>query len=187
MKNVFVLSTGRCGSLTFTKACKHFTNFTSAHESRSGLVGDERFAYPDYHIESDNRLSWLLGRLDKHFGDDAFYVHLTRNPEEVAASYAERLNFNGSIMFSYKEAILLPTSKIKRTYTSMEYALDYVSTVNVNFADFLEDKSKQMHIELETAKEQFSEFADRIGANGDLNAALAEFDVRHNARHQDRA
>ena len=35
--NVFILNTGRCGSRTFARACAHITNYTSAHESRSGL------------------------------------------------------------------------------------------------------------------------------------------------------
>ena len=63
--NVFILSTGRSGSQTFARACAHVSNYTSAHESRSGLLGDAHFDYPDNHIESDNRLSWMLGRLDR--------------------------------------------------------------------------------------------------------------------------
>ena len=56
--NIFVLCTGRCGSMTFTKACGHIDNFSSAHESRCGRLGNERLAYPENHIEVDNRLSW---------------------------------------------------------------------------------------------------------------------------------
>ena len=55
--NVFVLCTGRCGSTTFACACRHIENYTAAHESRSHLAGPERFAYPEDHIEVDNRLS----------------------------------------------------------------------------------------------------------------------------------
>lgn len=86
--NVFILNAGRSGSKTFARACDHITNFTSAHESRSGLLGEGHFAYPDNHIESDNRLAWLLGRLDRKYGDRAFYVHLTRDVGPVAASWA---------------------------------------------------------------------------------------------------
>ncbi|WJI25223.1 hypothetical protein RHP47_05945 [Thermosynechococcus sp. QKsg1] len=49
--NVFVLCTGRCGSVTFAKACTFITNFSSAHESRTFLLGEARLAYPDRHIE----------------------------------------------------------------------------------------------------------------------------------------
>ncbi len=62
--NVFVLGTGRCGTTTFMKACRHVTNCTSGHETRVNHVGPERLSYPSNHIEADNRLSWFLGRLD---------------------------------------------------------------------------------------------------------------------------
>jgi hypothetical protein len=38
-----------------------------------------------------------------------------------------------------------------------------------------------MDFRLEEGRERFPEFWRRIGAEGDLGAALAEFDVRHNA------
>lgn len=77
--NVFVLCTGRCGSVTFAQAASHVTNASVGHETRSHMVGAARMAYPIGHIEVDNRLSWTLGRLDQAFGRDAFYVHLLRN------------------------------------------------------------------------------------------------------------
>lgn len=55
--NVFVLNSGRCGSTTFIAACRHITNYSSGHESRATLIGEERLAYPTQHIEADNRLS----------------------------------------------------------------------------------------------------------------------------------
>ena len=48
--NVFILCTGRCGSLTFTRACGHMTNFTTAHESRVALIGDARLACHDTEV-----------------------------------------------------------------------------------------------------------------------------------------
>ena len=44
--NIFVLCTGRCGSVTFTKACQHITNYTCTHESRVSLLGEDRLNYP---------------------------------------------------------------------------------------------------------------------------------------------
>ena len=88
--NVFVLCTGRCGSTTFARAAEHATNFSVGHESRKRLIGAERFAYADNHIEVDNRLSWMLGRLDDHYGERARYVHLTREREAVARSFLQR-------------------------------------------------------------------------------------------------
>jgi hypothetical protein len=67
-RNIFVLCTGRCGSTTFIKAAGHIRNYSAAHESRTEELGHARFAYPNFHIEADNRLSWLLGRVDTLFG-----------------------------------------------------------------------------------------------------------------------
>ncbi|WP_299044728.1 hypothetical protein [uncultured Thermosynechococcus sp.] len=55
--NVFVPCTGRCGSVTFAKACSFITNFRSAHKSRTFLRGEARLAYPSCPIGVDNRLS----------------------------------------------------------------------------------------------------------------------------------
>jgi hypothetical protein len=174
--NVFILSAGRSGSQTFARACAHIANYTSAHESRSGLLGAAHFDYPDGHIESDNRLSWLLGRLDRRFGDRAFYVHLTRETGPVAASWAKRAHTG--MMNAYRYAILWHCPK---DATALQVALDYCGTVEENIRLFLRDKKNWMPFRLEEARERFPEFWRRIGANGDLDAALAEFDVRHNA------
>jgi hypothetical protein len=174
--NVFILSAGRTGTHTFARACDHITNYTSAHESRSGLLGEAHFDYPDNHLESDNRLSWLLGRLDRRFGDRAFYVHLTRETRTVAESWAKRAHTG--MMNAYRYAILWHCAK---DATPLEVALDYCDTVEQNIRLFLRDKESRMDFPLEQARERFPEFWRRIGAEGDLSAALAEFDVRHNA------
>ena len=88
--NVFVLCTGRSGSTTFYRACRHITNYSAGHELNTSEVGRARLDYPEDHIEVDNRLSWLLGRLDQAYGDRAFYVHLTREEEPTARSFDRR-------------------------------------------------------------------------------------------------
>ena len=70
-------------------------NYTAGHESRATRIGSDRFAYPPNHIEVDNRLAWMLGRLEQSFGKDAFYVHLKRKPEAVARS---RESFTGRFL-----------------------------------------------------------------------------------------
>ena len=74
---VFVLSPQRCGSVTFSAACSHIKNFTSGHETREKL----EVQYPDNHIEVDNRLAFFLGRIEKNYGDNAYYVFLKRGLE----------------------------------------------------------------------------------------------------------
>jgi hypothetical protein len=173
--NVFVLCTGRCGSQTFVKACSHFSNYSSAHESRMALVGPERLAYPGNHIEADNRLSWLLGRLDAVYGDDAFYVHLKRDVAAVAASYARRYNFG--IMRAYRDPGII--MGLAKDTDPIAVAMDYCNTVDCNIELFLKGKSRQMTFWLETAPRDFPVFCERIGAEGDLAGARSEFDVRH--------
>ncbi len=173
---VFVLNSGRCGSTTFIRACSHITNYTSAHESRIHRIGEARLAYVDKHIEADNRLSWYLGRLHAAFGDQAFYVHLTRNRADTAASFVKRADFG--IMQAYREGILLGGDP---QLSVLDIALDYLDTVERNIEHFLADKTRKMKLQLEQAKAQFPEFWQRINARGDLDAALAEWDVPYNA------
>jgi hypothetical protein len=174
--NIFVLNTGRCGSTTFIRACEHMSNYTAAHESRLPLIGEQRLDYPPNHIEADNRLSWYLGRLEQKYGDGAFYLHLKRDREEVAMSYAKRREFG--IMKAYREGILLGG---REQQTDLDLALDYVDTVEANIAHFLKDKSMTMELNLASAQADFSQFWQRIDAQGDLHRALAEWQVKYNA------
>ncbi|MCU0840610.1 MAG: hypothetical protein MUC79_02680 [Thiobacillaceae bacterium] len=173
---VFILNSGRCGSTTFIQACRHITNFTAGHETRVRLIGAARLAYPDQHIEADNRLAWMLGRLDRVHGDNARYVHLRRDPLTTAASFARRAAFG--IMKAYREGILLEGEPGQ---SAEEIALDYLDTVEANIDLFLRDKQQRMDFRLEHAKRDFRAFWAWIGAQGDLEQALAEWDRRHNA------
>jgi len=172
---IFVLNTGRCGSTTWIKACQHVNNYSAAHESRVQHIGDERLAYADNHIEADNRLSWYLGRLDELFGNDAFYVHLSRKLEDTVQSFAKRTDFG--IMQAYREGILIDADP---AFTAEALAQDYVQTVESNIALFLKDKENTLEARLETGKQDFTRFWGKIAASGDLDKALAEFDVLHN-------
>lgn len=172
--NVFVLTSGRSGSLTFAEACRHIDNYSTGHETRVGLVGEDRLAYPERHIEIDNRLAWFLGRLERRFGDDAFYVHLQRDLEATAASHVKR--WSKPAMRSYRQGILWD---VDPEADRMALARDLVDTMDSNIELFLRDKSRTMHIDIETASQSFPELWERIGAEGDLEAALHELTVRH--------
>ena len=174
--NVFILNTGRCGSTTFIEACQQITNYTAGHESRVTFLGTERMAYPLDHIEADNRLSWLLGRLDRAYGDEAFYVHLRRERNRTAESFTRRMQFG--IMKAYREGVYL---REEESDEAMEFALDYIDTVEENIKCFLKDKTRTMEFRLESAKEDFVQFWNRIGAEGDLEQALEAWDTHHNA------
>lgn len=174
--NIFILNTGRCGSTTFIKACEHIINYTCAHESLLTEIGAQRFNYPPDHIEADNRLSWLLGRLDDAYADNAFYVHLTRNPEDTARSFSKRVDFG--IMKAYEQGILLHEHHIN---PAIDMANDYIETVDNNIRLFLKDKSNKMDISIETIQSDFTDFWNRIGAEGDLDKALDEWQKNYNA------
>lgn len=175
--NVFVLCTGRCGSTTFIRAAAHIVNFTAGHETRSRGLGAARLDYPPQHIEADHYLAWFLGRLDERYGADARYVHLTRDPDAVARSLAEKRDWIGSPSAAYHDGLLAGTKASFRAACR-----DQVDTVNANIRLFLKDKPHQMAFALENAQEDWLRFWAWIGADGDRDAALAEWQVRHNAR-----
>lgn len=174
--NIFILNSGRCGSTTFIKACQHITNYSSAHESLSTQIGTKRFSYPENHIEADNRLSWLLGRLDKTYGDTAFYVHLKRNPEDTISSFSKRINYG--ILKAFEQGILMHE---QHSLPANTIAADYIETVESNIELFLKDKSNTLSVSLETVKTDFSKFWKKINARGNLNEALKEWQTNYNA------
>lgn len=156
------------------------TNYTCGHETRTARLGKDRFDYPENHIEADNRLSWLLGRLDKTYGDNAFYVHLKRDERETARSYARR--YSDGIMKAYRGLGILMW--LPENSDPMAVSLDYCHTVNSNIELFLKDKSNKMEVSLENIDRDFVKFWKTIGAEGDLNSALNEFKVKYNASNQ---
>ena len=178
--NVFVLCTGRSGSTTFIKACKHITNYTSAHESLSEKTGKARFQFPKNHIEADNRLSWQLGELDKLYGKDAFYVHLKRDKDATAKSFMNRFLRPKSMIYAYANGIKKSPPESLSNEEKYQICIDYVNTVEHNIDFFLKDKPRHISMKIEYLKEEFSSFWKAINAEGDLNKALAEFDIKHN-------
>ena len=173
---IFVLTTGRSASTTFAHACSHIENYTVGHESRWGMVGKSRLDYAEQHIEIDNRLAWMLGRLDSRFGDHALYVHLLRDRDGVANSYCRRRLGRGSIIRAYSQGILY------RSQTTVEDCRDYYDTVNANIRFFLKDKTQVMLFDVARAEQDFKTFWQLAGAQGDLAAGLAEWQVPHNDR-----
>ena len=173
--NVFVLCTGRCGSHTFIQACRHIENYTSGHETCSRFLGDARVNFAPNHIEADNRLVWFLGRLEKKFGNDAFYVHLTRDRQTNAASLSRYMHMG--ILKAYTNGILKRSSYRN---DPIELGLDLYDNINMNIENFLKDKSRKMKFSLENAGNDFRTFWDRIGAQGDVEAAICEWKKSYN-------
>lgn len=142
-KNIFVLSPGRSGSKTFIEACSHLSNYSSSHESLASKFGSDRFAYPEHHIEADNRLCWFFGELSaKYSGAEVLYIHLIRDLQQTADSFLHRLrnsNYRASIMSAFSHGILMKPGD----WTPEEEALVarfYVDTIHSNIGNFLKDK-----------------------------------------------
>lgn len=174
--NCFVLSAGRSGSMTLAKACRHMTNYTAGHETRARYVR-QRLDYPENHVESDHRLTFFLGSLDRYYGDHATYVHLIRDTSATAASWAAR-NWPSSLMQQWLHVVLWNPPDASRR----EMARLMVQTVNDNIVMFCKDKTRVVTINIEHPHVQFDRLWEMLGAEGDHEAAHAELDVLHNAR-----
>ena len=172
---VFVLCSGRCGSMTFSRAAAHLTNWTAGHETRSGMIGEDRLDFGPRHVEVDNRLTWFLGRLHARFGNESLYVHLTRDRLATAESFRRR--YDDGILAAYRHGILMG---LPDEADPMAVCLDYVDTVTAGIGHFLADKPR-MCVRLEQASVDFALFWRAIGGEGDLDAALAEWRIHHNA------
>jgi len=190
--NIFVLCTGRCGSTSFFQACRHMTNYTTSHEDKRSVIGKARFEYPEDHIAVDYRLAWMLGRLDVAHGKNAFYVHLTRKPEDVAKSFArmaaiERSSSHVVDIFDLPDWLNRMGAPVwahmhvqaQKIFPPELVAEDMVRSVNADIKMFLKDK-QWMPVRLEHIEEDFPEFWGKIGAEGDLDAAMNEWRVKHN-------
>ena len=59
--------------------------------------------------------------------------------------------------------------------------LDYCDTIYSNIELFLRDKPHKMDFAIENARLDFRQFLELIKAEGDLDAALLEFDEHYNA------
>ena len=174
---IFVIGTGRCGTMTFKKACNHIKNYTNAHEGNTGWKHkDNIFDYPDNHIEIDCRLSYFLPILVEKY-PDALYVHLQRERESCIESLSKRKSLNHFSIFH------LGKPKDMKEIASIYYD----NTVNLinNYLYNVLDKNifnpqKFYHYKLENIQDGFIEIWDKIQAEGNREKALSELKIKHN-------
>ncbi|QBI53409.1 hypothetical protein EKD16_08075 [Streptomonospora litoralis] len=175
-----VLCTGRCGSLTLARAlAAHLTSHTTGHESRAHLIGPDRLAYPDHHVEVDNRLAWHLGELDQRYGDAPVYVHLTRDPEQVARSYAARYTVRAGIAPAYASGIIRRRPP-RTTGEQLAAARALVATVTTNIEAFLADKSRVVWMDIADPHASLDRLWDLLDGRGDRAGAHAALAQIHN-------
>lgn len=177
----FVLCTGRSGSTTFAEACSHITNYTTGHQTQPSRI-EGRLDYPDGHIEVDHRLTWFLGTLDRLYGDDPVYVHLTRDPEAVARSWAARQNRGGQMPMWLDVVLYRPRQRDEEV--SLAAARLMVQTVTDNVELFLRDKTRVVRLSIEDPHDGLDRLWRLLGAEGDREAAHHELGVRHDPRRR---
>lgn len=181
--NVFVLCTGRTGSLTLSKACEYITNYTVGHESRCREIGDSRFGYPDNHIEIDNRLAFHLGSLDKVYGNNAKYIHLKRDRNKTALSFSKKISGDSiSIMYAYINHIKYPVGyedEYEKRVKEIQLSYEFIDNQNSNIELFLKGK-KFIDIHVENFERDFKKFWNFIDAEGNLEGAINELNNRYN-------
>jgi hypothetical protein len=175
--NVFALCAGRTASTAFSSACSHLQGFTAGHETRSRLIGGDRLAYPDNHIEIDNRLAWFLGGLDERFGNEARYVYMNRDAKSIAMSYEKRWNLTVSVVRAFATGLCMQ-SNVPRD-RRIEICDFYVHTLEQNVKHFLASKQHVFQFHLNDAKTSFEGFCDFLGVTCPPEA-MAEWDHRHN-------
>ncbi|EKD59997.1 MAG: hypothetical protein ACD_54C01008G0001 [uncultured bacterium] len=97
----------------------------------------------------------------------------------MAQSFVGRQNYG--LIKAYRETMLLNlVLRAPKTDWTL-IAEDMIDTITANITHFLRDKTKVMSVQMETVEQDFPAFWHWIGAKGDLNAAMAEWSVRHNA------
>jgi len=154
------------------------------HESRCGKVGQARFAYPQFHIEADNRLCWFLGPLNERFNEkEVLYVHLKRDYEATVDSFLHRLQnstYRSSIISAFAHGILMKPGDWTPE-EEVEVVRLYVTTIHSNIELFLASRNS-ITVELEDGGSSFDLFLDEISAEGDLALTRNTWQQIHNAR-----
>lgn len=168
---VFVIGTGRCGSVSFFHACKHITNYTVGNETYN-----LNLEYPDNHIEVNPQLRLCLSKLIRKYPDSLF-VHLIRNENDCVKSLAA-LN-HGQVMEAY--TILYPSIT---SPSLIETAKVFYECENELICTQLREATYKYTYLLELTEYLFPEFFIRIKARGDLFAALDEWKTPKNTREE---
>jgi len=156
--------------MTFSRACRHVTNYTAAHESP--LRFD--LHYPDRHIEVSPRLSWVLSEITSRYRD-AMFVHLRRRKEDVVASWMRRGRHRGPghwapLVWHNRPGDFRRTCSL--CYDAMTGSIDTtLAAAGV----------ERMTLDLETIRQTWRAFWQRIAAEGDFQKSLAEWNLRYNA------
>lgn len=171
---VFVTGTGRCGSVSFEAACRHFTNYRSGHETSCGLE------YPDQHIEVSPHLRCCIPYLAAKY-PGSLWVHLIREPQPCIDSLAAL--DHGYVMRAY--AVLHSTALVGANPSDIAFWYYWWENdaIRTQLAALVAPQNR-ITLHLDRIKKDWERFTYWIGAQGDLGASLAAWDVRRNTREE---
>lgn len=162
---IFVVGTGRCGTVTFSKAASHATNYTVGHESKAGRVAD--WEYPDNHIEVSSQLVIAIPILREIY-PDAKWVWMIRDRDECVKSLA-RLDAMDAFSFVFFQQ--------KRPYR-IEVASAVYDLLN-GLCDECLPRNRMVFL-LRDAKESWKRTWTNMWCEGDFDASLKEWDTKYN-------
>jgi len=185
---IFVTGTGRCGSVTFSRACRHITNYTVGHETHTNkrdagrMVGDIlNLDYPDDHIEVSPQLAIQIPLLRDRY-PHAKWVHLIRTDRDACArSLLHRSDMRAFARYNFLSEGDDGQAVAYAIYDTMRTVVDACldpDRLTIATAPGLVIPAIALH--LETIKREWRGFWDWAGAEGDFDASLAEWDRRYN-------
>ena len=149
---VFVIGTGRCGTVTLSKALALQFSYSVGHESRTTLFKD-RLCYPDNHIEVDNRLSWFTGLLREIYDpQETVFVHMRRDAHAVAMSYALRYR-PGGLLHAFMHGIIQTTPGNATHEDRVHTSLLMVEAIQSQCELFLQSVPMAVTIDLEQPRD----------------------------------
>ena len=170
--NVFFISPGRTGTTTISVAFSCIDGFTSLHESRVKLLGDERINYPTNHFECDNRLVWFLPRLSKRYAQSGILVIVNREKLKIARSYDKRWGGLG-IMRAYSQGILMRHLK----ENNLDVCKDYVDNVYEQLDFAQKEWGKVIYLDLDSPRKGVVDLLVEINKEEYTDEIMKSFDT----------
>lgn len=169
---IFVTGTGRCGTVTFSKACALCKNFTVGHETKtntpdwSGHIDD--LEYPDNHIEVSPQLIINIPRLKAKYPDSLWVYMIRMDRDASARSIINRVNVYSFSEFWYLNRVAPP----------LDIAYAIYDVTNSLCAALLYGAFR---FYLEHAKEQWESVIKYMGLDIDFDESLKVWDTKYNA------
>ncbi len=169
---IFVVGTGRCGTVTFHHACMHIDNFISGHESFSKQLFENDFVIPDGRIEVDPHFAHFLPVLIKKY-PEAKWVHLVRERIKCVESIAKT---NGLKHYVKLVSMNNDVSMIKA-------AGMFYDVVNANISKWMMD-CNHIEMHLENLTNEWDGFWNWIGAKGNFKSSVEQLSINYNNSKQ---